>query len=752
MNISKDRSKELTGFQESAKYDPSIDLGTDFAMVYGVSEDIAERIEAWRSRGYVVHLMTGISWGNYQDFLYKGTFDGQTHEDLGQVDQHGIGVNHGHSVPYVVPSTEFSDYLTQKLKPAVDSGVVAIHLEEPEFWVRSGYSEGFKREWEIHYKEPWIAPNSSPDAQYRASKLKSYLLTRSLDRVCSSLKSYAKIKYNRDVRFYVPTHSLINYSSWNIVSPESKLIDLHSIDGYIAQIWTGPARTPNTYNGVYRERTFETGYLEYGIMQELTRGTGRDMWFLHDPIEDNGAHEWEEYEYHYYKTVVASLFHPDVYHYEIVPWPNRVYNGKYPRESEEARSIPADYAVDLNIIGNALRDMEQTDVAFDNNNSVVGVLIADSSMFQRVDFSKNQKENIQYETMDVFYGMCLPLLKYGLPIRPVQLDNVRRFSSYLDDYKMLILSYEFMKPEFPDLHNALAQWVRGGGILVYAGDGKDPYNDVNEWWNQGRKQYDQPAQHLFESLNIDVDDFRAKMPKDKPKASKMVNGTGRIQGFLLDESNGSKCVVFFVGDGLFVYIDESPAEFAQDPAKANCYRKRIKKIMKSKVDIELKWEPSNHFVLRRGPYVVCDVMDESINDDPCMLEGKFVDLFDAELPVKNTVAIKPDGNALLYDIDKAPDVPGMELYPLAGSARVEVPTDEEVVESGYVGEYFSTFTAKGPKGVDAFIRFIYKRKPSSCFLWDGSEATECPIEFNDETKTLLINFPNRAEGYYVFFN
>ena len=77
------------------------------------------------------------------------------------------------------------------------------------------------------------------------------------------------VKYGKLLRFYVPTHSLINYTQWKIVSPESALIDLPTIDGYIAQIWTGTARTRNIYRGDKKERTFETAFLEYGVMQEL---------------------------------------------------------------------------------------------------------------------------------------------------------------------------------------------------------------------------------------------------------------------------------------------------------------------------------------------------------------------------------------------------------------------------------------------------------------------------------------------------
>ena len=221
--------------------------------------------------------------------------------------------------------------------------MVAIHLEEPEFWAHSGFSQAFQREWQIYYNEPWQRPDSSCDAQYRASKLKYYLYRRALDRLCSAMKEYALVKYNRPVRFYVATHSLINYAEWGIVSPESSLVDLPGVDGCIAQVWTGTARTPNVYQGRAAERTFESAFLEYGVMQELVRGMGRRMWFLHDPVEDDPKHTWDDYRANYIRTLVASLLQPEVCHYEVAPWPSRVMLGPVsagkPRCQENRRRL-----------------------------------------------------------------------------------------------------------------------------------------------------------------------------------------------------------------------------------------------------------------------------------------------------------------------------------------------------------------------------------------------------------------------------
>jgi hypothetical protein len=91
-------------------------------------------------------------------------------------------------------------------------GVEAVHLEEPEFWARAGYSEGFKREWQAHYDEPWQPPHSSVDAQWRASKLKYHLYRRALQQVFDHVREFNR-RTGGKVRCYVPTHSLINYAT-----------------------------------------------------------------------------------------------------------------------------------------------------------------------------------------------------------------------------------------------------------------------------------------------------------------------------------------------------------------------------------------------------------------------------------------------------------------------------------------------------------------------------------------------------------
>ncbi len=292
-----------TCFQIASPYVPEVDIGSDVAIVYGVNASFADRAALWREKGYAVGMMTGIAWGSYDD--YYQTPDGLKTSEI-QTTKSGRLYMHGNSktVGYNVPSADYVAYIKRHIDPAIDAGVRSIYFEEPEYWAVTGWSEGFKKEWSKMYGVPWEAPDAGVDAQYRASRLKYELYFNALREVMAHVKRRAAEK-GITIECHVPTHSLISYAQWRIVSPESHLMDLPDMDGYIAQVWTGTARSPNVYRGVTKSRTFETAYFEYGQMLAMVRPTGRKVWFLTDPVEDNPNHGWDDYKLNYECTVIA---------------------------------------------------------------------------------------------------------------------------------------------------------------------------------------------------------------------------------------------------------------------------------------------------------------------------------------------------------------------------------------------------------------------------------------------------------------
>jgi len=602
------QSLERTCFQTGRGYADFINLRSDVAIVYGIDPGLPDRIRSWRERGYRIHVMTGVSWGNYQDYLY-GRFDGVNHEDEAQTDRHGNKISHGGDVYYMSPGTNYGRFLTVGVRRALESGVEAIHLEEPEFWVRGGYSPGFQREWKVYYGEDWQPPHGSVDAQWRASKLKYHLYRRALQQVFDFIHDWNGVN-DRQVRCYVPTHSLLNYAHWRIVSPESSLAQLRGCDGYIAQVWTGTSRTPNLYRGQLRERTFETAFLEYGAMQNLVRATGRTVWYLNDPIEDNPDHDWEDYRTNWESTLAASLLQPDVWRYEVMPWPGRIFGGRYPDPEDPARRIPipAAYATEIQVVINALNDLRQDRVEWDCGPRGIGVLVSDSLMFQR-----GEPEGSDPHLSQV-YGLALPLVKRGIPVEPVQLENAP-LSGALDRYRLLLLSYHGQKPLSPEVHPPLARWVEAGGTLVIVDDDSDPYNRVREWWNSDGESWETPRLHLFRELGLD--------PASDPGA-------------------------YAVGEGRICWHREDPAALAAAPDGDV----RLIRWLRQATSDDGSWEGVNHLLLRRGPYVIAAGLDESVDLPVRTLEGRFVSLFDPELGLRERAALTPGSRHFLIDLDR----------------------------------------------------------------------------------------------------
>ncbi|MFI5159296.1 MAG: hypothetical protein ACHQF4_10555, partial [Sphingobacteriales bacterium] len=351
---------QKTAFQTSSAWMPQIDVRSDVAIVYGTNdrkgETFEERVKSWRDHGYQTAFMTGIAWGQYYDY-FLGKWDGKNHLGIGQVTQKGDTIFHGKNMPYVVPVQSFIDYMKAAVvKRVIDAGITTIFFEEPEFWARSGYSAPFKEEWQKFYGFPWRPEDASAENTYLASKLKYQLFYNAIKQVSNYAKAYGKGK-GKNVKVYIATHSLVNYSSWQIVSPEASLATLPGIDGYIAQVWTGTSREPTYFNGLKKERVFENAFLEYGSMVSMTAPTGRKLFFLTDPVEDR-PRNWADYKQNYQATFTAELLYPMVNNYEVMPWPERIYTHPYKlANSDSSVLIPKYYSTQMQVMINVLNDM-----------------------------------------------------------------------------------------------------------------------------------------------------------------------------------------------------------------------------------------------------------------------------------------------------------------------------------------------------------------------------------------------------------
>ena len=702
--VEKTKNKEKTTFQTSSHWKPETDVRSDVAIVYGVDDrkemTFEQRVQTWRDRGYTTHFMTGIAWGGYQDY-FTGKWDGINHLGEGQVTVKGDTIWHGRLTPYIVPTASFIKYMQEeKIKRVIDAGIDAIYLEEPEFWARAGYSSAFKEEWQKYYGFPWRAQHESPENTYLSSKLKYQLYYNALNQVFTYAKAYGKSK-GMNVRCYVPTHSLVNYSSWQIVSPEASLASLPCIDGYIAQVWTGTSREPTYFNGLKKERVFENAYLEYGSMESMTEPTGRKLFFLTDPIEDL-PRDWADYKKNYQATFTAELLYPKISNYEVMPWPDRIYQGLYrtSAKSQEKKTIPRFYSTQMQVMVNSLNQMPSSENKV-NGSTGICVLMSNTMMFQRFP-THNGYEDPQLSN---FYGQALPLLKRGIPVKTVHIENAA-YAETWKDVSLLIMSYSNMKPLDPEAHKHIADWVRMGGVLVYCGRDSDPFQSVQEWWNTNNNTFKAPSEHLFKELGL---------------------------------ANPLKEGVYPVGKGKVCVIRKDPKELVLTPNEDQAFVDRIKTLYENNTG-KGKLEFKNYFYLNRGPFEIISVMDENVSQKPYVIKGKFIDLFDPKIPVLDEKQVMPNEQAFLFNINKVQHP--LKPQVLAAASRIY----EEVT-----GKNKYTFIAKSPVNTTNVMRVLLPVAPKKVTITDakGNALTGTQNSWDKSSKTCFLSFENNPDGVRV---
>ncbi len=700
------KSGEKTAFQTAGAWKPVTDVRADIAIVYGANDykDITfkERVKSWRDHGYITHFMTGIAWGEYQDY-FTGKWDGINHLSEGQMDVKGDSIGHGRLIPYIVPTASFIKYMEEKhIKRVIDAGIDAIYLEEPEFWARAGYSQAFKNEWQKYYNFAWRPQDESPENTYLSSKLKYQLYYNALKEIFTYAKEYGRSK-GMNVRCYVPTHSLVNYASWQIVSPEASLASLPCIDGYIAQVWTGTSREPTFFNGIRKERVFENAFLEYGSMESMTAPTKRKLFFLTDPIEDR-PRDWGDYKKNYQATFTAQLLYPMIADYEVMPWPDRIYQGLYQKpNSNEKETIPRFYSTQMQVMVNSLNQMPLSDNRV-NGSSGISVLMSNSLMFQRFPTHKGYEDS----QLSNFYGQALPLLKRGVPVKTLHIENVA-YPETWKDTKLLVMSYSNMKPLSPEAHKYIAQWVKNGGALVYCGRDNDPFQTVQEWWNTGNNHYNAPSENLFELLGID---------------------------------RAAKEGEYSCGKGTVYVLRQDPKEFVLQSENDTNFVAIVKQLFEQKAKAgELVFK--NFFYLERGPFDMVSVMDESVSDKPYTVKGCLIDLFDPKLPVLSEKIVSPGEQAYLYNVDRVPDPKRPQV--LAGAARVY----NEVT-----GKKQYSFIVKSPLNTTNAMRVLLPAAPKKVTATNASGQTLTDIRsvWDGTSKTCFLSFENHPDGINIEFH
>ena len=103
-----------------------------------------------------------------------------------------------------------------------------------------------------------------------------------------------------------------------------------------------------------------------------------------------------------------------------------------------------------------------------------------------------------------------------------------------------------------------------------------------------------------------------------------------------------------VGKGGLIWMRENPAGLA---ANAEGDQRLVATVKQAAERAKLKWRETNYLLLRRGPYVLAAGLDESVAGEPKRLTGRFVNLFDPELRVQESITLAPGSRCFLLDLD-----------------------------------------------------------------------------------------------------
>lgn len=614
---------------------------TSTIVLHGFNETLAQRAATWQHAGYAVQAQLPIAWGNYLDYL-TGTWNGASHFDEIQLRADSSEIEHADGAYYFVPSASYRDYLKKKIELAIDAGCEAIRLEQPIFWSAAGYSDGFKREWESFYETPWEPPQQNAAAQFQAEQLKFELELRAVADLLAHAKNYAQ-STKRSVKTYVTTLSALQYAHESKVGPQAELLYIPECDGVIGRV---PAHVPETrYADMKQARAFESAWFDFGLFAQASRGHEKELVFS---FEAGNAKTWHERKHILHAQFVAALFYPECARYEWQTPVEQIFRASARGAAvasmnggeNTARAALNEAALQTLVLQNVLARLPQEAPQLEAGERGVGVLVSDALTLQRTAPEANERE------LSSFFGIALPLLKHGIPVQPLLLENLSR-SGYLTGYKTLFLSYRALKPQQPKWHERLATWVKTGGTLIFIDDDKDAFNRAPGWWREPSYNFARPAEHLFQTLGL---------------------------------NNGANPGRNKAGMGSLVYINANPAQYAFSAAGPDS----VMALLAAAMPHGRQAKQQNYFKLQRGSYVAAVAFNESANSAALALSGDWLDLLEPNLPRIAEKTIAPGNVALLFDLSRRDST---HAQVLATSAHI---TEEQFEATRY------SVTAHGP--------------------------------------------------------
>lgn len=715
-----------TSYLFAGPYDPTMAVPTDSVHLYDLS------FTTWAERGYspqfMIHARHGeqirkepsefqtdrdgnpwgvafVNRGGKQIDLAVGALRPSLNAEM--VARHGEGITIQVADHYKVPTKARTEIIQQHSREALAKGAAGVGFDEPEFWAKTGYGDAFKREWQANYGTPWQPPHGSVDARCKADRLKALLFERHIRTVLSDAQ-----QCNPSAVRLLSMHSPIGYYSMGIVTAHHSLVAIPQVQEVLAEVWNVP---------------FDVGYLEYSSMWNLVRGTDKRLWFFMDPMGDSPNLSLDFYRRSFGDNLLAALMFPEIDSYVVLAWPRRIYG-----------QVPKDYETVVNTIVGGLSEMwRYPDGRVSAGSKGIGTFVSDSMAWQRDDPSTSD--------FNGFYGLCKPLVNSGVPVQVLSLDRVTE-PGYMDETRVLLVSYDFLKPVDPAQNRALADWCKRGGALLVFG-GTDAYHAISESWWQ-RAGYASPVEDLFAGMGLPIRDARALsggseerllLPADGVSSDRLrlpaaypitlyTPPTGAESLYVVDGEAEPVVWQAPVEKGTVVFVGVAPGILATS-GEGSAWGRRLTKSAYEKAGGMFREQ--SYFLVRRGPYTAVRALDKAYE-----ARGTFVDLLSPTLSVLENPTVSPGECVFWADIGTTKGNP----YVAAVSGRVR---------ARYEQGNLTSFLTQSPTNTQGVARlWVGNRQVREARAYTMSGA-ELPAEVRAEGDTVLVSYQNQAEGVVV---
>ncbi len=631
-----------------------------------------------------------------------------------QTDYNGNYMDHPTEDYYMVPTESYIEYKWEMLKSHLDTGMVdIIALEEPEFFNRAGYSEGFQEEYEKYYGEefdPYY--DMTPEGMYKNQYFKAYLFYHAFDVLSSRIKENYP-----GVEVYVASHCTLNYAKHNINSCLGMICSLDTIDGVIAQVWSDSVNMNFYYKGQSPKNPFATALYEYNCYDEMLRDDQK-LFLLQDPSSDDGSLPAEDKEALWHDTVVASMMQKDTAAFESPIWPGRAVG-----------SASAEYKTVQSNVQGLFNTMHQNDAQLYTGTPGVAFAMSDSAGWHRW-----ATGNVVGNCISSCTGVTYPLMEDGVTVDTVWLDNLTNVDQ-LADVNLLILSYDVMKPLSPEVNQVIAQWVKEGGRLLYYG-GTNSYDTMEGvWWTDAGTT---PVQHLIDQMGLSID-----VKYDEVPSAELVRWKdSALDGEMCSFAQAPYCISF-EGKGFdtFMTVDKEKVGIT-----ASCGKGKITMVgltgsfyassqagydaVKELATLALEgsatpYRSASAYVAKRGSYYGIHTVASGVELDANKI---YLDLFTHNLKVVKGGVLTKNTSYLYYDVtDK-----------LNGEVPELIFSGETLMDNKAFANNQSVFTVAAPSGSTVATAFAMAGKKVLSITAVDADGNECVVNSHVDNDILVV--------------